>query len=102
MDASASLHRAAPPNVPTPSSILRTLGNAVPSNSDSPSLFSSVANAMTIPPIHVDHVAEAICRAIVDDSVEGVVDVVGMRKLIGWTDDFKSEEKSNESRHQVH
>ena len=57
---------------------------------------------MTIPPIHVDHVAEAICRAIVDDSVEGVVDVVGMRKLIGWTDNFKSEEKSSDSRHQVH
>jgi hypothetical protein len=33
----------------------------------------------------VDHVAEAICKVIVDDSIEGVVDVSRMRDIIGWS-----------------
>jgi len=47
-----------------------------------------MANAMTIPPIHVDHVAEAICVALdpARRDVSGVVDVKGMRELIGWTE----------------
>ena len=45
----------------------------------------SIANALTIPPIHVDHVAEAVCKAIADDNVDGVVDVARMRDIIGWS-----------------
>ena len=49
--------------------------------------LDSVANALAIPPIHVDHVAEAICIAADQErtDVRGVVDVQGMRHLIGWT-----------------
>jgi hypothetical protein len=43
-----------------------------------------MANALTTPPIHVEHVAEAICTALNDPEVRGVVDVQRMRALIGW------------------
>lgn len=63
----------------TPASILRSLSNAA----GLPSL-DSVANALTIPPIHVEHVADAICIAIEDQKVRGPVGVRDMRRLIGW------------------
>ena len=63
----------------TPASILRSLSGAA----SLPSL-DSVANALTIPPIHVDHVADAICIAIEDQTVHGPVNVRDMRRLIGW------------------
>jgi len=92
LDLSATLHRSAPAGIPTPSSVLRALGAAVtpppPSSADldmQPSALSSIANALTVPPIHVDHVAEAICKVVLDDTVEGVVDVKRMRELIGWS-----------------
>lgn len=56
----------------------------------------SIANALTIPPIHVDHVAEAVCKAIADDNVDGVVDVARMRDIIGWS------LKSNSATHVEH
>lgn len=91
LDLSASLHAKLPQAVPAPSGVLRTLaglssrGAAVPLVSPSP--LDSVANALTIPPIHVDHVAEAICIAADNarEDVGGVVDVQEMRRLIGWT-----------------
>lgn len=47
--------------------------------------LESMANALTIPPIHVDHVANAICVALDSASeVRGVVGVRQMRKLLGW------------------
>jgi hypothetical protein len=46
--------------------------------------LDSMANALTIPPIHLDHVAEAICIALNSPDVSGVVDVKRMRQLIGW------------------
>ncbi|TFY57662.1 hypothetical protein EVJ58_g6884 [Rhodofomes roseus] len=92
LNLSATIHRTAPQGLPTPSGFLRSLASAFPSSSSPQSLISaspldSVANALTIPPIHVDHVAEAICIAAdtrrVD--VQGVVDVATMRELIGWS-----------------
>ena len=46
-----------------------------------------MASALTIPPIHVDHVAEAICIAIDNErsDVRGVVSVKEIRELIGWS-----------------
>ncbi|KAE9409682.1 hypothetical protein BT96DRAFT_984730 [Gymnopus androsaceus JB14] len=67
LDLSASLHRKVPQGIPTPSQVLQ-----------------SVANAMTIPPIHVDHVAEAIAISLGDVDINGVVGVRRMRELIGW------------------
>jgi len=86
LDLSASLHSNVPPNIPTPSSILRFLGSIFsPGVSSSP--LDSVANALTIPPIHVEHVAEAICVALdPTGDVRGVVGVRMMRELIGWSE----------------
>ena len=88
LDISATLHSRAPKGFPTPSSVLRGLTGDYerPHEYDLvPSALASVANALVVPPIHVDHVAEAICSVILDETVEGVVDVSRMRELIGWS-----------------
>ncbi|KAK4048746.1 hypothetical protein OIO90_005739 [Microbotryomycetes sp. JL221] len=46
------------------------------------SLSSSVRRLLSIPPVHVDAVGEAICRSIADSNVEGVVDVARMRGML--------------------
>jgi hypothetical protein len=80
LSASANIHQKIAPMVAlTPASILRSLSSSV----GLPSL-DSVANALTIPPIHVEHVADAICIAIEDPTVRGPVGVRDMRRLIGW------------------
>ncbi|KAI0065384.1 NAD(P)-binding protein [Artomyces pyxidatus] len=91
LDLSSSIHARAPRGVPTPSSILRTLSAVFPTGTarESPvqsSPLESVANALTLPPIHVDHVAEAICLAADGQrtDVRGVYGVRDMRELIGW------------------
>ena len=70
----------------TPSSLLRSLGSIYPSPSPSDigSPLDSLANALIIPPIHVDHVADAICIALATDDIRGVVDVRRMRAMLGW------------------
>ncbi|PFH54305.1 hypothetical protein AMATHDRAFT_135912 [Amanita thiersii Skay4041] len=106
-DLSATIHERIPHGIPTPSSMLRTMGSAL-SSSRRPSAGSetldnirgssleSVANALVTPPIHVDSVAQAICVALEANSgVEGVVTVRKMRELIGWT---KSEDEGKEAR----
>ncbi|KAI6045763.1 hypothetical protein EDC04DRAFT_2877149 [Pisolithus marmoratus] len=112
IDLSASLHAKIPTGVPTPSSVLRKLGSKFSSTSSSSSeaytrpptydtppsssssfpsglasALNSMANALVIPPIHVDHVAEAICVALDPrrTDVKGVIGVKEMRDLIGWS-----------------
>lgn len=111
IDLSASLHARIPTGIPTPSSVLRMLGSKFSSTSSSSSeahtrppiydtppssstfpsglasTLNSMANALTIPPIHVDHVAEAICVALDPrrTDVKGIVGVKEMRELIGWS-----------------
>ena len=46
--------------------------------------LNSIANGLTIPPIHVDHVAGAICAALDCCTIRGVIGVKEMRELIGW------------------
>lgn len=55
-----------------------------------------MANTMTIPPIHVDHVAEAICIAVdpARSDVKGVLGVQDIRELIGW-------EQKGQSQHSI-
>ncbi|KAI0798011.1 NAD-P-binding protein [Abortiporus biennis] len=88
LDLSVNIHARVPRGLPTPGSILRSLSSAFSSGPSSslisPSPLESVANALTIPPIHVDHVAEAICIAVEDEHVNGVYGVNDMRALIGW------------------
>ncbi|EMD38265.1 hypothetical protein CERSUDRAFT_113431 [Gelatoporia subvermispora B] len=91
-DLSATIHAKAPGVLPTPAKILRYLASTTPAKTEqpfvTPSSMDSIANAMTIPPIHVDHVAEAICVALdpARSDVRGVVDVKRMRELIGWSE----------------
>ncbi|KAH0827164.1 hypothetical protein J3R83DRAFT_4855 [Lanmaoa asiatica] len=87
IDLSASIHASVPKGLPTPSSLLRAVGHAFPSSHGSPlsSPLHSIANALSIPPIHVEHVAEAICIALdPTKDVKGVIGVREMRELIGW------------------
>ena len=92
LDLSATIHAKVPAGFPTPSAVLRTLGAALPRPPatqsslvpDTP--FDSMARVLTIPPIHVDHVAEAICIAADNarTDVKGPYGVKEMRELIGW------------------
>lgn len=50
-------------------------------------VMQSVQCAVTIPPIHVDHVGEAVCEAIQEDSISGPVGVWQMRRMLGWTEE---------------
>ncbi|KAJ7581464.1 mitochondrial protein [Mycena floridula] len=83
--------------LPTPSAVLRSLGTAFESSSDHSSSLESIANALSIPPIHVDHVAEAICAALLDSGreIHGVVGVKQMRELLGLTPSQASSQYSH-------
>ena len=87
LDLSATLHAKLPAGFPTPGAVLRTLGAVLPRPAgltDSP--LNAMARALTIPPIHVDHVAEAVCIAVdaARADVRGPYGVAEMRELIGW------------------
>ncbi|TFK76379.1 mitochondrial protein [Pluteus cervinus] len=88
MDLFATLHGKIPPGIPTPSSLLRLVGmfrGGSTSSAITPSVLNSVANALTTRPIHVDHVAQAVCVALErGEAVQGVVDVRRMRELLEW------------------
>jgi hypothetical protein len=49
--------------------------------------MDSITRAMTIPPIHVDHVGEAVCESIERNDINGPVGVWEMRKMIGWVEE---------------
>lgn len=49
-----------------------------------PPAFQSFASLLSVPPIHVDAVGEAVCRAIASPDVDGVVDVARMRQMLGF------------------
>ena len=94
LDLSATIHSKLPAGFPTPSAVLRTLGAVLP-HSRAPSAhgsalqdssFDSMARALTIPPVHVDHVAEAICIAADNARADlrGPFGVKEIRELIGW------------------
>ncbi|KAI0082640.1 mitochondrial protein [Panus rudis PR-1116 ss-1] len=98
LDLSATIHSSVPRGLPTPAGLLRSIASragvshsasrpdASPALAGSTSPLDSVANALTIPPIHVDHVAEAICIAadVAREDVRGVYGVREIRELIGW------------------
>lgn len=92
-DLSAAIHRKIPQGLPTPSSLLRSLGSIYtppPSNHIGSSL-DSLANALIIPPIHVDHVANAVCITLDPaNDIRGVVDVQRMRAILGWAEEERS------------
>jgi len=87
LDLSSVLHSKIPRGMPTPSGFLRALASMSRSpSSPLPPSLDAMANALTIPPIHVDHVGETIAAAVgVDrDDIKGVYGVREMRELMGW------------------
>lgn len=87
LDVSSVLHSKIPEGIPTPSGLLRVLASMSRSpSSPLPPAFDAVANALTIPPIHVDHVGETIAAAVDIDreDIRGVYGVREMRELMGW------------------
>ncbi|KAG6898373.1 hypothetical protein C0992_009048 [Termitomyces sp. T32_za158] len=86
-DLSATLHAKIPHSLPTPSSVLRHVGARLRHENTSTSSLESIANALTTPPIHVDHVAMAVCAVLDSDNpVRGVIGVQQMRALVGWAE----------------
>jgi hypothetical protein len=99
LDFSATLHQAAPDALPTPAKALRFINRSLSSSSpiDSPTHlgtpFAAMANVLSVPPVHVEHVAEAVVRSIEQEGVEGPIDVAGIRKLVGWENGKKDDKE---------
>ncbi|KAI9509632.1 mitochondrial protein [Russula earlei] len=81
LDLSSTIQSKLPKGVPTPSELLQRLSTTLIGN---PSALDSVARALSLPPIHVDQVAEAICVAADEGrpDLRGVYGVREMRELI--------------------
>lgn len=100
LEASARLHSLIPPALrlstafaPAPPSPLApsyaavhgaTSSPAAGQSEELPSAIASLAGLLSIPPIHVDAVGEAVCKSIEQEQVEGVLDVKGMRAMLGF------------------
>ncbi|KAG9004260.1 hypothetical protein FRB94_002480 [Tulasnella sp. JGI-2019a] len=93
LDLSSNLHHNPPFRLPLPlpSNILRSMvaprksADSEESSSVEPSALSSMANALEVPPIHVDTVADAIVEIVQHrPDVCGPVGVEAMRDIIGW------------------
>lgn len=81
LDLSSTVQSKFPKGVPTPSQLLHGFSETWVGKS---SALDSVARALSLPPIHVDHVAEAICVAADEEraDVRGKYGVREMRELI--------------------
>jgi hypothetical protein len=85
LDLSSTIQSKVPKGVPTPSELLHNFSNAFFGR---PSALDSVAKALSLPPIHVDQLAEAICVAADNGrtDVRGVFGVREMRDLVDKRD----------------
>jgi len=81
LDFSSTMQSKLPRGVPGPSDVLHGLSQTLVGR---PSTLDSIARALSLPPIHVDQVAEAICVAVDNErpDVQGVYGVREMRELI--------------------
>jgi hypothetical protein len=92
LDLSATMHERLP--IPGPANLLRAFSSTKlaqrlhPSSINARSILDTpleaMARALETPPIHVEHVAQAACEAIVQGDVSGPYGVRDMRRLIGW------------------
>jgi hypothetical protein len=84
LDLSSTVQSKFPKGVPTPSELLRGFSERLVGKS---SALDSVARALSLPPIHVDQVAEAVCVAADGERTEvrGKYGVREMRDLITHT-----------------
>ncbi|GAA5938264.1 hypothetical protein JCM3775_002931 [Rhodotorula graminis] len=89
LEATSHLHALVPPALHLLPSAPRPLPNSAPSLADDPATafpgaLTSLSSLLSVPPIHVDAVGEAVCRAIADDATSGVIDVAAMRDMLGF------------------
>jgi hypothetical protein len=87
LDFSAFVHSKVPRQLPNPAGMLRFLGSSfTPPASDvvRATPMDSLANTLVLPPVHVDHVAEAACTALDQDRVDlsGPIGVQGIKDII--------------------
>ncbi|KAJ7235461.1 hypothetical protein B0H12DRAFT_1027424 [Mycena haematopus] len=80
LDLTSTLHAA----LPQP---LRASLRAAVTDVRIPSSAASIATALSTPPMHVDHVANAAVAACLNPAIHGVLDVGAMREAIGWRAD---------------
>ncbi|KAG8738482.1 hypothetical protein FRC10_006795 [Ceratobasidium sp. 414] len=104
LDLSATMHQ----KIPTlgPANLLRAFSStelahrlrpaSATSALDTP--LEAMARALETPPIHVDHVAQAACEAIVRGDVSGPYGVKEMRGLIGWGGESGTRTGASEAR----
>lgn len=64
--------------------VIKRDADPILSTDELPPATSSLRNLLTVPPIHVDAVGEAICRAVSDQDIEGVMDVRKMRRMLSF------------------
>ena len=87
LDILSVFHSKIPEGIPTPLGLVRVfaLMSRLPSSSLPPA-FDAVANMLTVPLIHVDHVGKAIAAAVnVDrEDIRGVYGVRWMIALMYW------------------
>ncbi|KAJ9125560.1 hypothetical protein QFC22_000522 [Naganishia vaughanmartiniae] len=83
LDITSSLHSRMPFALPLPASPVPTSSRSPASRSSPLQALGAVGASLQVPPIHVDHVAECICRSIEDEQVHGVVDTKTMRQWVG-------------------
>lgn len=81
LDLSSTVQSKLPKGMPSPSDVLHGLSQTLVGRT---SALDSIASALSLPPIHVDQVAEAICVAADSErpDVQGVYGVREMRDLI--------------------
>lgn len=83
LDVTSRLHSRMPFALPLPPSP-PPLSRSSPSSRSSPlQALGALGASLQVPPIHVDHVAECICRSVEDQHVQGVVDTAEMRQWVG-------------------
>lgn len=88
LDAAGSVHKllGALSPVDMLSRLISSNGEPLTAQNNVNNTLSSIKRAVDIPPIHVDHVGEAVCEAIARDDITGPLTVWDMRRLLGWTD----------------
>ncbi|KAN0063796.1 hypothetical protein ACQY0O_003846 [Thecaphora frezii] len=91
LEASAAFHRSPPLPLPLPTPA------AVLSSSLAPAALRPMARLLTTPPLHIDTVAKAVCRAIADATVAGPIDPTHIQHLAGWHTSLSSSPSSSSS-----
>ncbi|KAH7107503.1 NAD(P)-binding protein [Auriculariales sp. MPI-PUGE-AT-0066] len=73
---SADIHHKLPASLPTPAGFLKSIS------------LRALGSALETHPLHVEHVARAVCTSLEDSTIGGPVEVSDIRRLAGWHEDL--------------